>query len=159
MGISLILTRYSDNGNSTQGLLHVIDNNDLKFLNYTLEDEHRSVKVMHETCIPSGLYEVLQRKEITPMTERYRSKFDWFDFHLEIQNVEGFSGIYIHIGNKDEDTSGCVLVADNANNNTIKKGFNSSSTPAFERLYDLVRSELNNGGKVFIQIRDIENLM
>ena len=159
MALNLILTRYSDNGNSTQGLLHAIDNNDLRFLNYTLEDESRPVKVKHETCIPSGLYEVLQRKETTPMTEKYRRKFDWFDYHLELQNVEGFSGIYIHIGNKDTDSSGCVLVQDQANNNTIGKGFNGSSTPAFERLYNLVRSELNCGGKVFIQIRDVQNLM
>ena len=159
MSLNLILQRYSDNGDSTQGLLHLIDNNSLSFLNYTLEDEFREVKVKGETCIPNGLYEVKQRKVLSPMTERYRNKYDWFDWHLELQNVEGFQNIYIHIGNKDEDTDGCILVQDNANNNTVKDGFNGSSLPAFERLYNLVRSELNDGGKVFIRIRKISHLL
>jgi len=159
MGLNLILQRYSDNGDSTQGLLHLIENNNLRFLNYTLEDEHREVKIKGETCVPSGLYEVKQRKALSPMTERYRGRYSWFDWHLELQDVEGFQNIYIHIGNKDEDTDGCILVQDQANNNMIGKGFNSSSAPAFERLYNLIRSELNDGGKVFIRIRDIKTLM
>ncbi len=159
MSLNLILQRYSDNGDSTQGLLHVIDNNSLLFLNYTLEDEFREVKVKGETCIPNGLYEIAQRKVLSPMTERYRRKYKWFDWHLELQNVESFQNIYIHIGNKDEDTDGCILVQDNANNNTIKGGFNGSSLPAFERLYNLIRTELNNGLKVFIRVRHISHLL
>ena len=159
MSLNLILQRYSDNGDSTQGLLHVIDNNNLQFLNYTLEDEFREVKVKGETCIPNGLYEIKQRKVLSPMTESYRNKYDWFDWHLELQNVEGFQNIYIHIGNKDEDTDGCILVQDNANNNTVKDGFNGSSLPAFERLYNLIRTELNNGLKVFIRVRHISHLL
>jgi len=159
MALNLLLQRYSDNGNSTQGLMHKIDNNKLEFLNYSLEDEHREVKIKGETCIPAGLYEVKQRKVLTGMTERYRAKYNWFDWHLELQNVEGFKYIYIHSGNKESQTDGCILVQDNANNNMIGSGFNSSSAPAFERIYHTIREELNDDGKVFIRIRDIKHLM
>lgn len=159
MSLNLILTRYSDNGNSTQGLLHSIDNNSLMFLNYTLEDEHREVKIKGETCVPSGLYEVKQRQVLSDMTKDYRERYKWFDWHLELQDVEGFNYVYMHVGNKESHTDGCILVQDQANNNTVSKGFNGSSAPAFERLYNSVRSELNDGGKVFIRIRDIKTLM
>lgn len=159
MSLNLILQRYSDNGDSTQGLLHAIEGNSLRFLNYTLEDEFREVKIKGETCIPNGLYEVTQRKVLSPMTKHYRTRFAWFDWHLELQGVEGFEHIYIHVGNKDENTDGCILVQDNANNNTVTKGFNGSSVPAFERLYNLIRAELNNGSKVFIRVRKISHLL
>lgn len=159
MSLNLILQRYSDNGDSTQGLLHVVDGNGLRFLNYTLEDEFREVKKKGETCISNGLYEICQRKVLSPMTKHYRSRFNWFDWHLELQNVEGFENVYIHVGNKETDSDGCILVQDNANNNTIGKGFNGSSVPAFERLYNLIRTDLNNGLKVFIRVRKISHLL
>lgn len=158
MALNLLLQRYSDNGNSTQGLLFELENNDLKFLNYTLEDENREVKIKGETCIPDGLYEIKFRKVLSPKTESYRNKFDWFTWHLEVQDVEGFEHIYIHIGNTEKDTDGCILVQDTANNNQIKKGFNGESTPAFKRFYNKLKRVLEEGERVYIQVRDIENL-
>ncbi len=154
--MNLLLTRYSDNGNSTQGIMHIMEKSKIRFLNYTLEDEFREVKIMHETCIPTGLYEIKQRKVLSPKTKRYRAKFNWFDWHLELQNVEGFENIYIHLGNKETDTSGCILVSDTANNNTVNDAFNGSSTVAFERFYNMVKDELKEGSKVFIRIRTLD---
>jgi hypothetical protein len=154
--MNLVLTRYSDNGDSTQGLLHEVDENvKSKFLNYTLEDEAREVKVAGETCIPIGAYQVKFNKNLTPMTEKYKRKFEWFTWHLHLQNVPDFEGIYIHIGNTDEDSKGCILVQDEANNNQIEEGFNASSTSAFKRLYNKIFNALNNDEAVYIVIQDL----
>ena len=41
---------------------------------YTLEDEYRDVKVMGETCIPEGTYDVKFRKE-GGFHSRYSAKY------------------------------------------------------------------------------------
>jgi hypothetical protein len=155
--MKLILQRYSDNGESTQGLLFVVDQeqNRLRFLNYTLEDEYREQKVMGETCIPAGLYEVVFREVESPKTKSYRDRFSWFTWHLMLKDVDGFEYVYIHIGNDDDDTDGCILVQDQANNNQVADGFNSASTPAYRRLYALAESVLLNDEKIFIEVRDL----
>ena len=143
------LFRYSDNGDSTQGLLFI----DKEFFCYTLEDEHRDKKVKSETRIPSGLYDVEHRKVLSPMTEKYRNRFDWFSYHLQIKDVENFTNVYIHLGNKDEDTDGCILVSDAVTKNHKQgEAFNGSSTPAFKRLYKKVSKELKQGGQVQILV-------
>ena len=52
--MEIITQRYSDGGKSTLGLLFIDD----IFNGYTLEDQRRDVKVMHETRIPAGRYEI-----------------------------------------------------------------------------------------------------
>lgn len=156
--MNLVLQRYSDNGNSTQGLLFELVSNKAIFLNYTLEDEHREIKISGETNIGEGLYEVKQRKVDSPMTAKYRERYSWFHWHLELQNVPDFKYVYIHIGNTEADTNGCILVADNANNNMITRGFNSSSTAAFKRLYLNIVDALTNEDKVFIRVKDVKQL-
>ena len=71
-----------------------------------------------------------------------------------LKNVPGFTGIYIHIGNTDEDTDGCLLMGDNADNNVIGPGSISNSTACFMRFYKEVFDWLEGGNKVFINIRD-----
>ena len=156
--MNLQLHRYSDNGNSTQGILHEVVNNNPVFLNYTLEDEHRNIKISGETCIPEGLYEVKERKVDSPMTAKYRERYSWFHWHLELQDVPDFKYVYIHIGNHEGDTNGCILVADNANNNMITRGFNSQSTAAFKRLYLNIIDALDNADKIFLRVRDIKDM-
>lgn len=153
------LQRYSDNGNSTQGLLMILDNVKPVFKCYVLEDEYREEKVIGETRIDAGLYEIKKRQELTPLTKRYREKFDWFDYHLELQAVPRHDFIYIHIGNDEKDTAGCLLVQDKANNNTIEEGFNSSSTPAFKRIYLEISRRLDQGNRVFLRVCDEYELL
>lgn len=159
MSLNLILQRYSDNGNSTQGLLFNRENSKMDFLSYALEDEHRAVKIKGETCIPAGLYEVKFRQVLSDKTKAYRGMYNWFHWHLHLQDVPGFQYVYIHIGNDEKDTDGCILVQDSANNNQVKDGFNGSSKPAFKRLYENVTEEINNGNKVFIRVKDINELL
>lgn len=69
-------------------------------------------KVWGSTAIPAGIYELKIHNVVTPMTSRYRAQDrfkNWFTFFIEIANVPKFSNIYFHLGNKPEDTHGCVL--------------------------------------------------
>lgn len=161
--MNFILQRYSDNRDCTLGLLfkEVMDGTSkrLSLYSYTMEDEYRAVKVMKETRIPAGFYELGLRQEDTPKTVQYRAKYPWFKKHIEILKVPNFTGVYIHIGNYDEDTDGCVLLGDTANNNNIGTGEVGLSTNAFKRFYTEVYELLEKGTKCFITIKDEKELM
>ena len=148
----LKLKRYSDNKESTLGLLYV----DGRFECYTIEDTHRDIKVSGQTRIPSGTYEIKLRN-VGGMTKKYKKKFpnDHIGM-LHLQNVFNFKYVYIHIGNKATHSEGCILVGDTANNNEIKGGFVGGSGVAYLRLYKkIVRSlKLGENGRVFIEVKD-----
>lgn len=160
--MNFILQRYSDNRDCTLGLLFKSIKAGLEdklvLYCYTMEDEFRAVKVAKETRIPAGFYELGIRQEDTPKTLQYRAKYPWFKKHIEILKVPNFVGVYIHIGNYDEDTDGCVLLGDTANNNNIGTGEVGLSTNAFKRFYSEVFELLENGTKVFITIKDEKEL-
>lgn len=126
----------------------------LRFYCYGIEDEYREVKVSKETRIPAGFYELGIRQDETPKTIQYRTKYTWFKKHIEILKVPGFTGVYIHIGNTDADTDGCLLLGDNADNNQIGDGSISNSTNAFKRFYSEIYPLLEAGNKVHLTIRD-----
>jgi len=146
-GRTFILQRYSDNKDSTLGLLFEVVKRSPgedypRFFCYALEDQYQAVKVMKETRIPAGIYNVDIQKNITPKTEQYREKYPWFRNHIEIKNVKDFVGVYIHIGNTDEDTDACLLLGDSADNNQITSGSIVNSTSAFKRFYESVYGSL-----------------
>lgn len=162
--MNLLLQRFSDNRDSTLGLLfkkilHGTDER-LHLMAYTLEDEFREEKQSKETRIPAGFYEVIINQADTPKTLAYRKKYTpWFKYHLMLKNVPGFTGIYIHIGNTDEDSEGCILLGDSADNNMISAGNVTSSTAAFQRFYKEVYGLLEAGNKVHIEVRDEKHLI
>ena len=129
---------------------------DGRFFCYSLEDEFREVKVPGETRIPHGTYVVKYRKEVTPLTKKYRQKFPWFKWHIEIIGVHDYDYVYIHIGNDDGDTDACVVVGDEANNNKVAKGFIGKSTQAYERFYKAVAPELDKDKPVIIELKNVE---
>jgi hypothetical protein len=158
--MKFILQRFSDNRDSTLGiLLKVTDTGKLFFQAYTLEDEFRQSKVTKETRIPAGKYDVVIQTQETLKTLSYRERYAWFKNHLMLKDVPGFTGIYIHVGNKDEDTDGCILLGDNADNNQIGPGSISNSTASFMRFYKEVFDWLEGGNKVTIEIRDENKLL
>lgn len=143
--------RYSDNGESTLGLLYV--NN--KFFCYTIEDTYRDVKVKHQTRIPEGEYKMTLR-DVGGMTGRYKEKFPAIHKGmLWIRNVPNFEYVYFHMGNDKDDSSGCILTADTVNNNTITDGFAGSSRPAYVRFYKEVVKALDLGEEVNVHIEDV----
>ena len=130
--MKLELKRFSAGKDSTLGLLFV----DGEFECFTLEDEYREEKVKGETRIPAGTYKVAKREVVSGLTEKYRSKYPWFDYHFMLHDVPNFQYVYIHVGNDDDHTDGCLLVGDAVKSNIFNEDNNlTSSGPAFKRLY------------------------
>ena len=149
--MQLEVLRFSSEDDSTSGLLFDITNGNRKFLAYTLEDEYREEKEIHETRIPAGTYNVTLRTE-GGFHQRYVAKYG--NMHkgmLWVRDVPGFEYILIHTGNTDEHTSGCLLLGDTQTNNQIKEdGFIGSSVQAYKRVYPLIAKVIEDGGVVNI---------
>lgn len=150
--MNITVKRFSDNGESTIGLLYIDD----KFYCYTIEDEYREEKVSGETRIPDGNYEVKFRRVLSGMTKKYRAKFDWFTWHLELQNVEGFKYVYFHKGNTSDHSDGCIIIGDTANNNNDREGFVGRSTTRYKEFYEKLEVAINNDDKIMLKVESIE---
>ncbi len=93
--MKLKLIRDQRGADHTYGKLYINDN----YFCETIEDEERAQKVMHETAIPKGTYRV-----ILNFSNRFQQRMPL------LLNVPNFSGIRIHSGNTDDDSSGCVIL-------------------------------------------------
>jgi len=102
----------------------------------TLEDEVREVKVMGETAIPAGTYEVVVNRSM-----RFKK-----DLPLLV-DVPNFAGVRIHSGNTSRDTQGCILVGTHLSGNFI-----SNSRKAFDVVFYKIKSAIADGEKVTIEI-------
>lgn len=146
------LLRYNHDKESSQGLLAVDDD----FKAFTLEDERREQKVSGDTRIPEGRYKVGIRKELTPLTKKYRGMYPWFEYHIEIQGIPNFRYVYIHVGNDEGHTEACVLIADTAMNDPNDySGRQWQSAQAFARFYQAVYPRLKNGEECWINVHSI----
>lgn len=100
--ITLYLERTTFLPDRTLGLLATP-----RYVFHTLEDTVREKpgvpvevwKVQDETAIPQGTYPL-----ILDMSARFKCILP------HILSVPGFTGIRVHAGNTDEDTSGCILL-------------------------------------------------
>ena len=156
--MKLEVLRVSSDVDSSSGLVFDITNG-RKFLCYSLEDEYRNDKVMHETRVPAGTYQIQLRK-VGGFNARYAKKYG--DFHkgmLHVQDVPGFEWILIHTGNTDEHTSGCLIVGDSQENNQLlKNGFIGKSVQAYKRIYTPIATALENGEEVTITYVDYDTV-
>lgn len=160
----LQLLRFSSNTNSTLGALFHFNDDDTNFskrdfICFTLEDEHRTKKVYGKTRIPAGIYEI-KLKKFGGFNDRYKRKFP--DLHkgmLCLQDVPNFTDILIHIGNKDDDTAGCILVGDSAEQNITRNGFIGQSTNAYKRIYGLISTKLFNNNQIMLEIIDFDGVV
>lgn len=143
----ILVDRFGYGKDSTAGLLFV----DGKNIGFTLEDEQRNVKVMDETCIPKGVYEVKLRAE-GGMHRRYSNRFTFHKGMIHLQDVKDFSWIYIHVGNTEEHTSGCILVGRGCTYNNGEYTV-SSSVDAYTELYKHVLDAMDQGQKILVEVR------
>jgi hypothetical protein len=118
---------------------------------FIVEDEKRSIKVRGETRIPAGRYRIKYREVLSEKTIKYRAKYPWFKWHIELQSVPGFQFVYIHIGNTEKDSDGCLLANTSVNMDT---GVGSGSTAAFQKLYKKICPLLDADKEVWITIND-----
>lgn len=142
--MKLSLHRERSNNETTIGKLYVNG----VFECSTLEDEYRKEKVAGETRIPEGNYEIKKRVVLSGLTQKYRKRFDWFDFHLMLQDVPNFNYVYIHVGNNHKHTDGCILVGQDSGGWEV---WNSVDT--FKPLYQKISNALYKGEKVTIDIK------
>lgn len=147
----LRLIRFKSNKEATLGKLYI----DGQFECFTLEDQKQKTKVMHETRIPEGNYNIKLRT-YGKWHSRFQEKFPALHKGmLQICDVPGFSDILIHTGNTDDDSSGCILVGKNVDeiNFRILAG---QSTAAYVPMYTKVLSAFNKKDTVRIMIEDGE---
>jgi len=145
--MQLKLDRFLSDKDTTIGALYING----QFECYTLEDEFREVKVMGETRIPQGDYEI-KLHTYGQMNDKYKLKFPEHKGMLEITKIPNFSNVYFHIGNKDEDTRGCILVGTNYDK---KKMILTASTIAYRKFYPKVVEGLAHEN-VFLTIDDLD---
>jgi len=143
--MKLRVIRYYSADDYTLGML-LDETSGRKFLAYTLEDEHREVKVAGETRIPAGTYNITLRK-VGGFHSKYSTKYgSMHKVMLWVRDVPGFEYILIHTGNTDEHTAGCLLVG----NTSDYKGIIGSSVDAYKRIYPAIAKVLTDGGSVEI---------
>ena len=140
--------RYNDTGNETLGLLMING----KFRGHTLEDEYREVKVWGETRVPEGTYKVGLRTEGGHHT-RYSNKFPLIHKGmLHVLDVPNCKYILIHIGNREDDSAGCLLVAESlgADNKSIVR-----STLKYVEVYPEIAKAISLNEPVTITYKKI----
>ena len=154
--MKLEVVRHQFGTDATNGMLFI---NGI-FECYTLEDQYQAVKVMHETCIPEGTYDINFRKTggfHAKYSERYKNAHYGM---LHIQDVPNFTYILIHTGNTDEHTSGCLIVGETQQDLEVSKdGFIGSSAVAYKKMYRKVAGELLQGKPVSIKYTTINKLL
>ena len=155
--MKLLLLRYSSRKNSTLGILSTVIAGVTTFFSYTLEDEYREYKLAGKTRIPAGEYEIKLRDGGNVNKKYYK----WFPkIHkgmLWLQNVENFEWIYIHVGNTDKQTEGCILVGETAVTSVTNDHKLRDSEAAYARLYEMLIPYLKRGEKVTIRINDLDS--
>ena len=124
----------------------------------TLEDKDRGltsmmsvaqicgVKVHGETAIPTGRY-LVDMKTVSPRFGG-RAQYQFCKGRLpRLCNTPGYQGVLIHIGNKAQDTDGCILVGENK-----EKGKVLNSKATFCKLYPILKAADERGEQIWITI-------
>ncbi len=152
--MELLVKRQSTGDESTIGTMHRSDP-ELSFRGFTMEDQPNEPKVKGETRIPAGRYQIKLRTE-GGMTTRYAKKFDFHKGMLWLQDVPDFTFVYVHYGNYEKDTDGCILIGDGAQSNVLEDGMVTASVAAYSRLYQEIIGAMDGGEVVWITIEDYE---
>ncbi len=146
--MQIILKRFISDTQGTIGTLHI----DGEPKCFTMEDAHHDTKIYSKTRIPMGKYQIKLR-DAGGMNKTYSKRYANHKGMLWLQDVPNFEWIYIHTGNTDAHTDGCILVGEIANIN-INRKMVGESRDAYIPLYEMISGAIFNGIKVNIQIID-----
>lgn len=154
--MKLLLERKWKKPNYTIGILYIdgnrfceaIEDTDRGINNSMTEAEILRIKKPNITAIPTGVYPI----DLNTVS----SRFGKVPFYVSVckgrlprlQNVKGYSGVLIHCGNTEKDSSGCIICGENK-----VKGKVINSKETFKRLYKLLQDSYNRGEKITIEIR------
>jgi hypothetical protein len=126
------LQRLFTAGESTIGIVRL---NGMPFC-FSLEDLPRKVKISGKTGIPAGKYSVA-----VTFSQRFQRPLPL------LLAVPGFEGVRIHAGNTSADTSGCILVGQQAGVTSIM-----NSRSALEDLHKLIVAAIARKDPVTITV-------
>lgn len=156
--LQLLSTRFAHGKDSTLSLC--INGDTGQFYCFFCEDQYQKIKVAKETRIPAGRYEIKLRN-VGGMTKDYSDNWPergYPQIHkgmLHLQDVPGFDWIYIHVGNNDDHTEGCLLAGYNGNYLPEDGGGEvGRSVDAYIALYKVIVAEMDKGERVFLTIKD-----
>lgn len=166
--------RVSDDGETSLGVIYL---DGVAKCGSVEDQEQKEDKVMHETRVSNGVYKLALRKE-GGFHRRYKEKYDekfgggwhqgmlcvYTDNNWVLNCPDGISFQYIlwHLGNHDDNTSGCLLpnyVLDFLNDRGSRSG------DAYEDIYPVLRDSIeasdlvDEWGNKYIEIEysDIED--
>lgn len=125
---------------------NTLEDKDRGLLDNMSLEEIKNKKVYGQTAIPKGTYSI----NLDTVSPKFKDR-TWAKFCEgklpRLNNVKGYEGVLIHVGNRAEDTLGCILVGQNATS-----GFLNNSTETFKKLYSLLQDSKNKGEKLTIKI-------
>lgn len=109
-------------------------------------EEIKAKKVYGVTAIPTGTYSI----NMTTVSPKFKDRA-WAKPYKGIlprlENVKGYEGVLIHVGNKAEDTLGCILVGENK-----VKGKVINSTATFYELMTVLLKAQSAGEVIELTI-------
>lgn len=109
-------------------------------------EEIKAKKVYEVTAIPTGTYSI----NMTTVSPKFKDRA-WAKPYKGIlprlENVKGYEGVLIHVGNKAEDTLGCILVGENK-----VKGQVINSTATFYELMTVLLKAQSAGEVIELTI-------
>ena len=109
-------------------------------------EEIKAKKVYGVTAIPTGTYSI----NMTTVSPKFKDR-TWAKPYKgmlpRLENVKGYEGVLIHVGNKAEDTLGCILVGENK-----VKGQVINSTAAFYELMTVLLKAQSIGESIELTI-------
>lgn len=110
-------------------------------------EEIKAKKVYGVTAIPTGTYSI----NMTTVSPKFKDRA-WAKPYKGIlprlENVKGYEGVLIHVGNDQEATSGCLLVGENK-----IKGKVINSTACFHELMGELLKAHDRGEDISIEIQ------
>ena len=160
--MKLLLRRVAKKATYTIGYLYRWDTTEKKWVKIadTLEDKDRGLdqsmtetniaklKVKHKTAIPTGQYEIIMNVVSGTFVKKQLYKEFCGGKLPRLKYVKGFSGILIHSGYDENDSSGCILVGENK---VVGKIINSWKK--FKEVYTLLKAAADRGEKITLTIQ------
>lgn len=152
--MKLLLRRTFKGPNYTIGKLFIngiyecdtLEDTDRGLTSQMTLEEIKAKKVYGVTAIPTGTYNI----NMTTVSPKFKDR-TWAKPYKgmlpRLENVKGYEGVLIHVGNKAEDTLGCILVGENK-----VKGQVINSTAAFYELMTVLLKAKSIGESIELTI-------
>lgn len=158
--MELLLARLATSETATLGILWDASQAKRRALAFSVEDEPRADKVPGETRIPAGRY-LLALRRAGGMHQRYSERFGarhrgmlWLRAPDQPDGeVPGFRFIYVHLGNSEADTEGCICIARQADLGTMTI---PQSTNRYLEVYEELADRIEAGEAVWLTVWDAD---